>query len=127
MKLLKCEVCGSNELTKKDGLFVCDYCGAKYSVEEVQKMVGNVNVSGSVEIDSSSKLKSFVQATYDAYENLNFDDMKKYAEQALNIDPTNADALWAMVGYCGERGDRRFDEYCNRATKHSANSLGIIT
>ena len=34
MKPLKCEICGSSELTKKDGMFVCDYCGTKYTIEE---------------------------------------------------------------------------------------------
>jgi len=42
-----CEICGSNELIKQDGIFICRNCGAKYSTEEAKKMV--------VEIDASSK------------------------------------------------------------------------
>lgn len=37
MKLLKCEMCGGTELVKQDGLFVCQQCGCKYSVEEARK------------------------------------------------------------------------------------------
>lgn len=37
MKKLVCEMCGSSDLIKQDGLFVCQYCGAKYSVEEAKK------------------------------------------------------------------------------------------
>lgn len=128
MKLLKCEVCGSNEMTKNGDLFVCDYCGAKYTIDAARKMIeSTVNISGNVSIDSSSRLKSFIQAAFDAYEHINLDNVLKYAEEALNIDPTNADALWAMVGYSMSRDGYRVEEYCNRAHKHSANSLGIIT
>ena len=30
MKALVCEMCGSNDIVKKDGLFVCQFCGVKY-------------------------------------------------------------------------------------------------
>lgn len=39
MKVLACEICGSNDLVKQEGLFVCQYCGAKYSLEEARKMM----------------------------------------------------------------------------------------
>ena len=38
MKQLTCEMCGSTELIKQDGFFVCQTCGTKYSVEEAKKM-----------------------------------------------------------------------------------------
>ena len=129
MKLLKCEVCGSAELTKKDGLFVCDYCGAKYSVEEVRKMAvqGKVEVSGNVTIDNSNRLQSFVKAAYDALVETDFDGARKYAEEALSVDPNNADALLTLGYYyslCEEVSDKG---YCNRAEKNRENTLGIIT
>ena len=39
MKQLKCEMCGSTNLMKEDGVFVCQSCGCKYSVEEAKKMM----------------------------------------------------------------------------------------
>ena len=57
MKKLQCELCGSNELIKKDGYFVCEYCGTKYTTEEARKLIveGNIDVSGSVvKIDQST-------------------------------------------------------------------------
>lgn len=39
MKQLTCEMCGSTDLTKQDGVFVCQTCGTKYSVEEAKKMM----------------------------------------------------------------------------------------
>ena len=37
MKQIICEMCGSNDLIKQDGIYVCQMCGAKYSVEEAKK------------------------------------------------------------------------------------------
>ena len=39
MAQLKCELCGSTNLVKEDGVFVCKACGAKYSVEEAKRMM----------------------------------------------------------------------------------------
>lgn len=36
MQAIKCELCGSNELIKKDGFFQCEYCGTKYTLEEAK-------------------------------------------------------------------------------------------
>ncbi len=30
-------MCGSNDIVKKDGLYVCQFCGTKYSVEDAKK------------------------------------------------------------------------------------------
>ena len=46
MQAIKCELCGSNQLIKKDGYYQCEYCGTKYTPEEAKKMI----VSGNVEI-----------------------------------------------------------------------------
>ena len=39
MKALTCEMCGSTNLVKEGGVFVCQSCGTKYSVEEAKKIV----------------------------------------------------------------------------------------
>lgn len=59
MKQIVCEVCGSNDLVKEDGCFICQYCGAKYSPEEAKRLIvevnGKVDVSGSkVTVDNTS-------------------------------------------------------------------------
>ena len=35
---LKCELCGGTNLVKQEGFFVCQHCGAKYTVEEAKKL-----------------------------------------------------------------------------------------
>lgn len=46
MQAIKCELCGSNQLTKKDGYYQCEHCGTKYTLEEAKKLI----VSGTVEV-----------------------------------------------------------------------------
>ena len=36
---IQCEICDSVNLLKQDGAFVCQDCGARYSIEEIRKMV----------------------------------------------------------------------------------------
>lgn len=57
MNELICEMCGSNDIVKQDGLYVCQSCGTKYSAEEARKMMsgGTVEVEGTVRIDRASE------------------------------------------------------------------------
>ncbi len=36
MQAMVCELCGSTNIVKKDDMFQCQHCGAKYSVEEAK-------------------------------------------------------------------------------------------
>lgn len=36
---IQCEICDSKNLLKQDGVFVCQDCGARYTTEEIKKMV----------------------------------------------------------------------------------------
>lgn len=39
MAQLTCELCGSTSFVKKDGMFVCESCGTKYTVEEAKALM----------------------------------------------------------------------------------------
>lgn len=39
MGKLLCEVCGSNNIVKEEGVFVCHDCGCKYTLDEVRKLM----------------------------------------------------------------------------------------
>ena len=39
MPVIICELCGSNDIQKQDGLYVCQHCGTKYTVEEAKKLI----------------------------------------------------------------------------------------
>ena len=65
MKALQCEMCGSQDLVKDGGFFVCQSCGTKYTVEEAKKMMveGTVDVKGTVKVDTSDELKNLYEKT----------------------------------------------------------------
>lgn len=116
MKQLVCEMCGSADLVKQDGVFVCQSCGCKYSVEEARKMMveGTVDVSGStVRIDDSGKIENYLKLAENAYSSGNGQSTFEYANKALEISPQNAEA-WILkmksIEYIGTFGNLRLKE-----------------
>ena len=101
MKPLTCEMCGSTNLLKQDGVFVCQSCGTKYSVEEAKKMMveGTVAVEGTVKIDTSSELKNLYEIARRAKDSDNADNAEKYYDMILVKDPTSWEANFYVVYY----------------------------
>lgn len=100
MKKLTCEMCGSTDLLKQDGVFVCQSCGTKYSVEEAKKMMveGTVDVSGStVKVDSSDELENLYQIARRAKDEGNSGNAARYYDMILVKDPTSWEAAFYVV------------------------------
>lgn len=92
MKRLTCEMCGSTDLMKQDGVFVCQSCGTKYSIEEVKKMMveGTVDVSGStIKVDSTDELSNLYQLARRAKRENNAQNSAKYYDMILVKEPTS--------------------------------------
>ncbi|MBR5947887.1 MAG: TFIIB-type zinc finger domain-containing protein [Clostridia bacterium] len=86
MQAIVCEMCGNNDIVKEDGLYVCRYCGTKYSVEEARKLLieVKVDVSGSkVKVDESEKLENLFVLARRAFETKDYDNAAKYYEMIL--------------------------------------------
>ena len=97
MKQLTCEMCGSTDLIKQDGVFVCQSCGCKYSVEEAKKMMveGTVDVSGStVKVDVSDKVKNLYIMARRAKDDNNAELASKYYEMITFENPNDWEALF---------------------------------
>ena len=93
MKELTCEMCGSTNVVKQDGLYVCQSCGTKYSPEEAKKiMEGTVEVTGTVSIDNSSKLDSYKELLKKFFYDKNFKEASDYANKILEIDSKDWEA-----------------------------------
>ena len=45
MKQISCETCGSSNLIKNDNVFICQQCGARYSLDAIKKMASNDNMA----------------------------------------------------------------------------------
>ena len=100
MKQLTCEMCGGTDLIKQDGVFVCQSCGCKYSVEEAKKMMieGNVDVSGStVKVDNSSNIENYLKLAENAYSANNNKEAENYSNKILEINP-NYYKAWLIKG-----------------------------
>lgn len=50
MKKFVCETCGSSSLIKQDGLYICEYCRTKYSIEEAKKLFVEVTINHDEEV-----------------------------------------------------------------------------
>ncbi len=93
MKALVCEMCNSNDLVKQDGMYVCQNCGTKYTIEEAKKLMGTVK------IDDTDELKNLYELARRAKENNNSDNAQKYYEQILVKNPSSWEANFYSVYY----------------------------
>lgn len=96
MKKLTCEMCGSTELLKQDGVFACQNCGTKYSVEEAKKMMieGTVEVVGTVKIDNKNNMENWMQNARNAKQRADWDDTEKYYSLIKDNEPNNIEAIF---------------------------------
>lgn len=87
-------------MLKQDGMFVCQTCGTKYSVEEAKKMMieGTVDVSGStVKVDNTASIKNYYTMANSAYEADNKTEAENYCNKIIEIEPENSEA-WFLKG-----------------------------
>ena len=96
MKQLACEMCGSHDLIKQDGVFVCQNCGMKYSVEEAKKMMieGTVEVQGTVKVDNSSFVQKYLQNARRALVKQDWEEVEKYYNMVEQNSPDNMEAVF---------------------------------
>lgn len=99
MKQLICEMCGSADLLKQDGVFVCQSCGCKYSVEDAKKMMveGTVEVTGTVKVDNRTHLENLYQIARRARDNEDDENAAKYYEMILVEEPDSWEATFYSV------------------------------
>lgn len=99
MKQLTCEMCGSTDLMKSGGVFVCQTCGTKYSVEEAKKLMieGTVDVSGStIKVDNTASVQNYLANARRAKEKTDWEDAEKYYNLVEQNDPENIEAVFTV-------------------------------
>lgn len=95
MKPLVCELCGGTDIVKNDGLFVCQHCGCKYTLEEAQQLIldGSVDVSGStVKIDAMPAIESLLLRARQFYGEGDAPKAIEYLNRILDMDAKNQEA-----------------------------------
>ena len=93
MQALKCELCGSNDIVKHDGLFVCQHCGTKYSPDEAKKIM----VEGTIKINNIDSAQNYLVLARNALKANNYRDAEAYSNKVLEIEPKAGDA-WFIKG-----------------------------
>lgn len=116
-------MCGSTDLIKQDGMYVCQSCGTKYSVEEAKKMMieGTVDVSGStVKVDNSASIENYFKMAQSAYDSSNQKEAEYYCNKIIEIEPENYKA-WLLkgkaAGWQSTLANIRIEESVNCFTK----------
>lgn len=96
MKQLTCEMCGGTDLIKQDGVFVCQNCGMKYSLEDAKKMMieGTVDVQGTVKVDNSQFVKKYLENARRAYSKEDWEEVEKYYNMVEQNAPHNMEAVF---------------------------------
>ncbi len=104
MKAITCEMCGSNDLIKQDGYFVCQHCGTKYSVEEAKKLMidGTVDVKGTVKIDKTSTVENLIYNARRMLDEEDYEGAKKYYDLILQEKAMDWEAQF-YVAYCNAK------------------------
>lgn len=122
MKRLTCEMCGSTDLIKQDGVFVCQTCGCKYSIEEAKKMMveGTVEVTGTVKVDNSAAIENYLDMARNAIDAGNNKEADEYCNKIIEMDTANWEA-WLIkgraVGWQSTLGNNRVGETINAFSK----------
>lgn len=99
MKRITCEMCGSTDLIKQDGVFVCQSCGCKYTMDEAKKLMveGTDEVQGAVNSSASVELNNLYQIARRAKNDNNSENAAKYYDMILVKDPTSWEASFYVV------------------------------
>jgi ribosomal protein S27AE len=92
---LNCPGCGSTDMERNDGFWVCGHCGSKYSDEQYKKLElsGKVDVSGNIRIDDSHKHGIYLQNARRDVKSENWAGVVDYYTEVRNFDPNCLDAL----------------------------------
>ena len=88
MQAMKCEICGSNDIVKQEGIYVCQHCGTKYTVEEAKKLIGTVKV------DKTEENEKYLVLARRATKNEDADNALKYWALVGENDPMNWEAVF---------------------------------
>lgn len=122
MKQLTCELCGSTDIIKQDGAFVCQSCGCKYSLEEARKLMsdGAIAVAGAVRQDNGTAISNFMDMARNAIDAGNNREAENYCNRVIELDITNWEAWFIKgraVGWQSTLANIRISESINAFSK----------
>lgn len=104
MKKMICEICGGKEFIKENGVFVCQSCEMKYTLEDVKKIMeneGSFSEEETAEVikDSSKKLDNLYEIARRARREDNAVNAAEYYQKILYEDPSSWEANYFTLYY----------------------------
>ncbi len=92
MKGIVCVMCNSRDLIWENGVYVCQSCSTKYSIEEARKLLGTV------QIDKAQENNNLLLARR-AREEQNRENAEKYYGMFLQANPNSWEATFFQMYY----------------------------
>ncbi len=124
MKKLICEICDATNFIKQNGVFECENCGTKYSVEEAKKITKDVNVNKPNLLEKDAEFYYSLAESY--YYDGDTDDKRKaesYCNKALEIEPNNYETCFLLTKIYYDFGNKSKAElYCNKVLEIEPNN-----
>lgn len=90
MNMPECEICRRKYFTQRNSGFVCNTCGAYYTVDEVQELVASQSITRKSPDDG---VESFLEIAKHAYGRGSYYESEVYCNKALELDAKCYDAL----------------------------------
>lgn len=78
-----------------DGIFVCQTCGTKYSVEEAKKMM--METETTIVVKNTVQVENLLNLANSSFESKNYSQAEKFCNQVIAIDGKNYEA-WKLKG-----------------------------
>ena len=104
MKRLICEMCESTEFVKDNGMFICQGCGMKYTLEEARKLM--VEVEGSpvtastpvqISAQPTGQTANLLNLAQSSYDSKNYAQAEEFCNQVIALDAQCYQA-WKLKG-----------------------------
>ena len=116
LKALQCKNCGSGELNKEGELFICQFCGTKYTAEEAQLLTVNIKT------DRASEIKNALANGRRALKQKDWTETEKYYNIVERYVPENMEAVFfsayarirqELINTDENTRKEKFDAFCN--------------
>jgi len=95
MKAIVCEMCGSNDVVKQDGVYVCQHCHTKYSVEEAKKLM----IEGTVKVDTTDRSANLYKVARQAKAEGNVAQAAQYYNELSMLHPDDWESNFYSTYY----------------------------
>jgi hypothetical protein len=92
MDKISCEICGSQDLIKAEGVFICQVCGIKYSLNDIKRIYEGTANNEIITIDNSAFINKYLNFARRAFGREDWDDVEKYYDIVDQHVPNHMEA-----------------------------------